>query len=515
MTFDLSSHVIETDSFDRELFSELCSESKELADLIENGSRLLPKFEALALDLFASFYKYNIVLLELDKQNPTLRRKILSLALEQEKHKELREETVLDGFKSAMATVDVANQILNWLRSEEGPGEKSLIREWEIDNAKQKTNELGNEIDTLEEIKKEREFSKPKNEGESSEAFENVLANKRSELSNQESKLGEFLKIQESNYENKDFDVKNLLKQSLKQTQYRVDEFEQEMEMWNAATGNSKEKSVGEKLDLASKLFNNDKIRKLARLVGSLKEEMLSARKKSWSRMGTEVFNVAMGNDIGRIIPSELIALRRPLLKIDFQKRFIENSLAQYYLKDDKGRGPLVICLDGSSSMEGKKELWSKGVCLTLLEIAKRERRKFNVVVFSSAGSPLKIFESLVDEGRSGWQMRENDVFELAEYFPGGGTNFEEPINKALEILQDSKFNGGDIVFITDGESNVGNSWLKSFKERKKRLKFKVYSVLIDLSERESWTILSRFSDKVTCISKLNSKEGRSIFIEV
>ena len=165
--------------------------------------------------------------------------------------------------------------------------------------------------------------------------------------------------------------------------------------------------------------------------------------------------------------------------------------------------------------MEGNKELWSKGVCLTLLEIAKRERRKFNVVVFSSGGAPLKVFESIGKEGLSGWGMKESEIMELAEYFPGGGTNFEEPLNKAVSLLESSKFTGGDIVFITDGESNVGDSWLKSFEQTKDKLKFKVYSVLIDLSERESWGTLSTFSDKVTSVSKLTSKEAKGLFLDL
>jgi hypothetical protein len=60
-------------------------------------------------------------------------------------------------------------------------------------------------------------------------------------------------------------------------------------------------------------------------------------------------------------------------------------------------------------------------------------------------GQPLKLFESIGREGSSGWGMKEKDIFELAEYFPGGSTNFEEPLNKALELLQKSKFKGGTL----------------------------------------------------------------------
>src|SRR5690606_18813718 len=148
-----------------------------------------------------------------------------------------------------------------------------------------------------------------------------------------------------------------------------------------------------------------------------------------------------------------------------------------------KGRGPIVVCVDGSSSMDGNKEIWSKAVCLTILEIARRQRRKFGVIVFSSKGSPLRVFNS---DLREGWSMKEVDILELADYFPGGGTDFEDPLNKAVELLQMSKFKNGDIVFITDGECDVSDSWLSEFLDKKKELSFKVFSILIDLTGRES-----------------------------
>ena len=48
----------------------------------------------------------------------------------------------------------------------------------------------------------------------------------------------------------------------------------------------------------------------------------------------------------------------------------------------------MVICVDGSGSMSGSKELWAKAVALTLMDIARREKRACLALVFS-AGDPL------------------------------------------------------------------------------------------------------------------------------
>src|SRR5581483_10246355 len=90
---------IETDSFDRELFGELESNSEELKNLIERGSRLLPNFRSLVLDLFGSFFKHNVLLLPQNevKRGALMGRKLIEKAISSEDYKELREETILDG----------------------------------------------------------------------------------------------------------------------------------------------------------------------------------------------------------------------------------------------------------------------------------------------------------------------------------------------------------------------------------------------------------------------------------
>jgi uncharacterized protein with von Willebrand factor type A (vWA) domain len=511
----LSSVNIETDSYDRELFTELESDSEGLRELIERGQALLPSWRPLMLDLFAAFYKHNVVFLPAEdiRKSSLLPRKILLGIQKDPDYSALREETVLDAFRSTLAAMQMGGMILEWLRSEEGPGEKGLVREWEADRAERDLEELFEESETMEEIAGEE--VEGEEEGGTSGAFEKVRREKKSELDKEKRAFGKLTDELEKGHGKMEVRIKGLVRASMKETSGNVDDAEEELSSWSASMGAPGERSAAEKLDLAARLYSNEKLRRLSRIVGSLKEEMLRGRRKSWARRGSEVFDVSTGSDIGRLVASELAGLANPKLRTDFKKRLLEGKLLQYSLKDEQGRGPMVICLDGSSSMEGKKELWSKGVCLTLLDIAKRERRKFSVVVFSSGGGPVRVFESSPGEGRGGWGMKEKDVFELAGYFPGGGTNFEEPLDKALGILRGSKFRRGDIVFITDGEAGIGDAWLDGFKREQRRLGFKVYSVLIDLTGRESWETLSLFSDKVTSVSKLTSEDAKGLFLDL
>jgi len=171
----------------------------------------------------------------------------------------------------------------------------------------------------------------------------------------------------------------------------------------------------------------------------------------------------------------------------------------------------MVVCLDVSSSMEGDKEIWSKAVTLTLLDIARRERRQFRAILFSSAETGLRTF----DLNRShSWSTDLCGALDLADWFPGGGTDFERPLDAAVECLAESRFRRGDIVFVTDGECRVGESWRERFLAEKKRLDFSMYSILIDVGASSAETI-EGLSDRVSRISQLTDEGVRDLFVRV
>jgi uncharacterized protein with von Willebrand factor type A (vWA) domain len=105
-------------------------------------------------------------------------------------------------------------------------------------------------------------------------------------------------------------------------------------------------------------------------------------------------------------------------------------------------------------------------------------------------------------------------VVEMAEYFPGGGTDFERPIDAGVELLADKKLKRGDIVIITDGECQVSAEWLARLKERKRELDFKIFGVLVDVGSAEM-SSLAQFADKITSVKKLSQEGTREIFLKV
>ena len=105
-------------------------------------------------------------------------------------------------------------------------------------------------------------------------------------------------------------------------------------------------------------------------------------------------------------------------------------------------------------------------------------------------------------------------MFELAEYFPGGGTDFQKPLAAALDCLKSDARRRGDIVFITDGECRVDAQWLGEFRQLKSRLGFSLFSVLIDVGP-SSLGALKEFSDRVTSVTQLTTEASRDLFLKI
>jgi uncharacterized protein with von Willebrand factor type A (vWA) domain len=71
------------------------------------------------------------------------------------------------------------------------------------------------------------------------------------------------------------------------------------------------------------------------------------------------------------------------------------------------------------------------------------------------------------------------DVIDFAEFFFGGGTDFERPLDMAAKVIDDDQPKA-DIIMITDGICDVGDEWLKEFTQWRDEAEVSVYSVVID-----------------------------------
>ena len=69
-------------------------------------------------------------------------------------------------------------------------------------------------------------------------------------------------------------------------------------------------------------------------------------------------------------------------------------------------------------------------------------------------------------------------------------------------------------MFITDGECRVHADWAERFATEKNALGFSLFSILIDIGTSSPGS-LTPFSDKITSVSQLTSKEAGDVFVKL
>jgi uncharacterized protein with von Willebrand factor type A (vWA) domain len=480
-----------------------------LDDLRARGERLLPHFDALLEDLFAALFKL-VVRVRPEETVPAstlVNRQILLAALSPEGFTAIKEETALDAARAAHAACALASRALALVKSgdlfldDELLAAKALADEEEAlarneaaaEDLGSEAGALGDALDALvsqgKARKKSLERTVARSVDELPPRFREAIAQKTLSLS-EDMPRGEDAA--------KDF---------------------------ARAVGGNGPRTASERLALAEKLAGNEKLKTLARLAGALRADARAVRRRRRERSNTEMFRVGQGAELGRLLPSELLALRHAGLRRDFLRRFLEKELLEYDLRGDDrhGRGPLVVCLDGSGSMSGPRELWAKAVALALFDIARGQGRRAHAIVFSGTETALSAFDLTSKRAPGGKRpLNLSEVVRLAECFPGGGTDFQKPLAAALSAVKTSPLRGADIVFITDGEAKLEDGFVAEVEQEKRNRDLTIYGVLVDdpgrnvvpgeRAQRRAASELGKVADFLTSVTELTSESVKGLF---
>ncbi len=496
----LRDHCVENDAFDRAMFTEMLEGSPVLQGLLDRGHAVFSPFNALLQDVFSSLYKYNIKLHDRDvvSKSNWQNRRFVEEVLSRPEYGELRKFTILNETTAAIGASSLAQRLIEDIeRQVAGRFNEMKQREEDLQDAE-------NAVESLEELL-EKYGERP-----IEEKLREELEKAQQRLEEAQKRYDQQAEEIEAGAQEGPEDMERSLEQGFEQALEDVKENMEFMEGFGDEAGSIKRLSVDQRLSLAKKLKYSEKLKKLAKMVGKFKRLALAQQRRRVKQNVEEMYDVMLGNEIARLIPSELLALHHPILRKDFKRRYAEQKLLQYNLRgqEERGKGALVVCIDGSYSMEGEKELWSKAVTLAMLDIAARQKRNFRAIHFGSKKDPLKVMEFPKGERP---EQRLEKIAHLAEYFIGGGTDFEKPLQAAIHTLEEDSKQRGDIVFITDGDCVVSPRWLSEFKKVKEKLEVSIYSVLVDMGINTPATV-REFSDKVTTVSRLTSDEMKDIF---
>ena len=215
-----------------------------------------------------------------------------------------------------------------------------------------------------------------------------------------------------------------------------------------ASTGPANLKAIR---DAHSRLGDSHRLKRVCELAGRL-ERIAATKARSKVKPGVgEVHGIDLGDDLARLLPSELVALRHPRLRLHLLSRVLQRKALQYGMKgrEPQGRGPVVVLLDESGSMrEGGKDVWSKAVALALMSTATRQKRDWHLVTFNGHIRS----ETTIPARQATMAL----IQEALDHRCAGGTNFDRPVLRAIEVIMTSRtMKKADVVVITDGEADL------------------------------------------------------------
>lgn len=268
---------------------------------------------------------------------------------------------------------------------------------------------------------------------------------------------------------------------------------------YGVGPGEMQRMSFAERATLAKRL-QGSKLSEFAKLIGRFRQLASAEYRHRVTDGADEVVGVKLGDDLTRLTTQEVINMVVPELADDFWLRYVNRELLvkETRGREREGKGPIIVVCDESGTMADQPEMWAKGLSLALLDQAGREGRDFTYIGFGGVSDPLREF--FFEKGKGDTDK----VLDMAEGFLNGGTNFDKPLRRALDLVIAAGKNKPDIVFITDGDAPLP-TFLKEWHLVLDRLAAKCFGIYISAGSRGAPATLSKITSDVRTISDLTN----------
>ncbi len=268
-------------------------------------------------------------------------------------------------------------------------------------------------------------------------------------------------------------------------------------------------------LENYNKLFKNDPtIQELAELLGRLKDTQkeieevefrdskIIQKPKINPYFKEEIIGVKESDDINHLLPTEIGLLSKQSTKSIFFKKYSEKKLQTFDFhsieKEDvekeflnkkesskeKNKGPFIVCVDTSGSMNGTPENIAKMITFAILKIAQKENRKAYLISFSTSIKTLDLTNI------------ENTLEKIVSFLSmsfHGGTDNIPAIKEAIQMTNKDDYKDADVLMISDFIMPSLDEDTKKLVEIAKAKKTKFYSLSITNNSNEN--ILNEFDE--------------------
>lgn len=198
---------------------------------------------------------------------------------------------------------------------------------------------------------------------------------------------------------------------------------------------------------LYRRVRGNRTLRKICELAGRFRRVAQSKQRQKATHGYDDMVGVVTDGDLGRILPHELARLAVPEFEWDTLRRLVERqTMCREYRSTEKvAKGPIIVSVDESGSMEGDKAHTAKALALALAWIARHQRRWCGLVAYSGDTG-----ERLLSLPPGRWN--EAALMDWLEPFLGCGSDLDVPVREMPDYYKELGAPRGktDVVFITD-----------------------------------------------------------------
>ena len=277
--------------------------------------------------------------------------------------------------------------------------------------------------------------------------------------------------------------------------------------LWDLSKGNFDEYGFEILNDFADLLEKDESLKELAELIGRQEAEKERYEKELRDKVEIktefhpksayrgQISGLRLSGEISSALPTELAMSQNPVTKLYFAQKFAEKKLLSYSysnqqksfreehrqeeieraVKETEQKGPVIICVDTSGSMQGTPERVAKTITFALAKKCLDEDRKCFLISFSTdiEVQDLSEFE------------RSNGLAELVKFLRKsfmGGTDASRALEKSLELMQTENWKNADLLAVTDGEMCGFSGKLISDINAQKENKTKFYLLEVGYS---------------------------------
>lgn len=240
---------------------------------------------------------------------------------------------------------------------------------------------------------------------------------------------------------------------------------------WDLSRGLWKDKSFNV-LDQYQVLLQNERsIQELADLLGRMREAQIELEeeifqevivRKEWvtdHQLRSEIGGLHESDDLHSVLPSELALLGSADTEALFLQKYADKSLLTYQFQGRslvtsdkvayatkqkqkrKEKGPFVLCIDTSGSMDGLPSQIAKVLCFAIMKMAAKEQRKCYLISFSIGIKTINLLDIA------------NNMDKIVDFLGmsfDGGTDITPALSEALGILQTADYKDADVMMISD-----------------------------------------------------------------